>query len=349
MQRLRLYDMKLSSLPTDSGVCQSDTVAVADIVNSCQERLLFCKEASEDGWWGGWAEMAFSVNRAFPYLTLPREVARMEMVDVCQRPVQIQNQFYEYLRFGDGRMPRTCASRCWNQNLQVYSRNVVPTFADLTNGPQILTCYLTDPADAGKRVLLQGTDNNGNVIYSQAGTDQVNGIYVYLRAPFASAPVQFNTITGIQKDMTSGNVQIFQTDPKSGAQVLLVTMEPSEMTAGYRRYLFDPLRFNLCCPGSDATSVALTAIVKLDLIPAQVDQDNLLIQCKEALVSEAQSLRYSKVDNKNAQAMSLKCHLDAVKLLNGQLTHFMGMNEPAVEFAPFGSARLTRLRVGQMM
>jgi len=319
------------------------------MANTCQRRLLYAKEANEDSWWGTWAEMQFSVNRTTPYLTLPREVARLEMVDVCQRPVQVQNQFFEYLRFGNGRMGQSCRNRCWPNALQVYSRNVVPTFVDISAPPQILTCYMTDPADAGKRVLLQGTDNNGQTIYSQDGLNQVQGIYVVLRSPFVSAPVQFNTITGIQKDMTSGNVQIFSTDPATGAQVLLLTMEPSEMTSGYRRYLFDPLRFNQCCPGSDATSVSLTAIVKLDLIPVQVDQDYLLIQNLEALIEEAQSVRYSEVDNKDSKAMANEKHIQAIRLLNGELGHFLGISEPAVEFAPFGSAKLSRLRIGRMM
>jgi len=346
--RLRLYDMKLSSLPTDSGVCQSDTVRIADIVNACQERLLFCKEVGDEGWFGSWAEMSFTVSRTNPYITLPREVARFEMVDVCQRPVQVNNQLAEYMLFGNGRMPKSYRCR-FPWHTQVYARNFVPTMTDLSSPPQIVTCYMTDAADAGKRVLIQGTDNNGNVVLSQDGENQVQGIYVYLRAPFASAPVQFNTITGIQKDFTSGNVQIMQTSPSTGAQVLLTTMAPSEMTSSYRRYLFNPLPCN-CCPGVDTPeSVGLTAIVKLDLVPVQVDTDYCLITCKEALVCEAQSLRLSKIDNKESQAMSLKFHNDAVKLLIAQLGHYNGINDPAVEFAPFGTAKLSRLRIGQMM
>lgn len=84
----------MSDGPEVVGICQADVAGCARICNSAQRRLLMAKEASEDGWWGGWAEMAFTVDRSNPYLTLPREVARLEMVDVCQRPVQIQNQFY---------------------------------------------------------------------------------------------------------------------------------------------------------------------------------------------------------------------------------------------------------------
>lgn len=300
--------------------------------------------------------MAFTLNKNNPYLTLPREVARLELVDVCGRPVQVNNQFVEYLQFGNGRLPKTCCrsgffgAPWWPRNLEAYTRNNVPTFTDLSSPPQMLRVYGTDPADFGKRVLLQGTDQNGNTIYSQDGTNQVIGEYVYLRSPFTTAVNQFSTITGVQKDLTSGGIQLFQVSPATGAQVLLLTMEPSEQTASYRRYLFDPLCWQSlwtnCCPGSTATTVQATAICKLDLIPAQVDQDYCLIQNLEALICEAQSMRLSEVDNKNSQAMAVNHHTQAIRLLNGELAHFLGIDDPAIMFAPFGSARLAKQRIG---
>ncbi len=128
-------------------------------------------------------------------------------------------------------------------------------------------------------------------------------------------------------------------------------MEPSEQTAAYRRYFFNPLPLS-CCPVTvtiPPQPITVTAIAKLELLPVQVDQDYLLIQSVEAMVQEAQSWRYSKVDNKNAQALSINAHTQAVRMLNGQLTHYLGMDEPAVAFRPFGSARLERQRIGTMI
>lgn len=348
--RLRLFDIKLSDFPEVLGFCASDTARIAKAANACNRRLLYCREAGDEGWWGTFAEMLFTVSRTQPYLTLPREVARLEVVDVCNRPRPVQNQFYEYLQYGNGRMPRLHPCRHWPGLTQIYARNVVPTFTDLSNAPQLLACYMTNPADFGKRVLLQGTDNNGVTILSQDGINPVSGEYVNLRTPFITTTNRFNTITGIQKDLTLGPVQIFQVDPNTGAQVLLVTMEPSETTAAYRRYLFNPLPHN-CCPGPTAPNgtVQITAIVKLEFIPMQVDTDYSLICNVEALTEEAQALRLSRVDNKNSKAMSQERHLQAVRLLNGELTHYMGLDKPAVEFAPFGSARLRRQNIGTML
>lgn len=300
MQRLRLYDCRNSRLPGLVGICPADTPSVANIVNAAQRRLVLCREASDEGWWGSWAEVAFNVlSRTSPYITCPREIARIERIDICQRPVPIHNQFMEYLDFGNGRMPH----RCPHDNLGItngYTRNNAVLFRDLGPGPQIIRIYATNPADinANRRVLVQGVDSNGNVVYSQDGFNQTTGIFVPVSSPFSDTPMSFNSIDGIQKDVTSGPIQIFQVDPVSGAQVLLSTMEPSELTASYRRYYFNQLPCNCChVPQLGTQPLQVTAIVKLELIPVVVDTDYLLIQNLEAITEECQSIRLSEVDN----------------------------------------------------
>lgn len=363
MQRLRLTDARASRLPTVSGLCQADVVGVANVVNSAQRRLLYCKEASEESWWGTWAEMAFTVSQTNPYLTLPREVARLEGINVCERPVPIFNQFYEYLQFGNGRLPKTFQTCRRPFIQQIFTRNNVPTFVDLGPAPQLIAVYLTDPTDAlVKRVLVQGLDNNGNIVYSQDNLNQVQGVFVTLQSPFAMAtmpgqtiPLQWSQMTGFQKDITAGNVQVFQVDPVTGAQVLLLTMEPSETTASYRRYYFDRLPFNCCfssqtaLPQATAQNITVTAIAKLELIPVMVDTDYCLLQNLEALIEEAESLRYSEIDTPAAKQFTAVHHNNAVRLLNGELTHYLGENFPSVNFAPFGAARLEYKKIGLMV
>lgn len=349
MQRLRLYDLRLSRLPTAIGFCRTDIPSIAQYVNGADRRLVMGKEAGDEGWWGTWAEMAFNVGRDNPYLTTPRSVARLELATVCENPVQIQNQFYEYLDFGNGRLPKRFRT-CRPHLVEIFTRNTVPTFVDLTNPPQIIRVYSTDAGDADKRVLLQGTDNNGNVIRSLDTFNPTTGIFVSLASPstFVDAPMQFNTITGIQKDVTLGDVQIFQVDPTTGQQIKLLTMEPSEQTASYRRYYFDALPSN-CCPSvSSANTVTVTAIVKLDLIPVQVDTDYTLIQNAEAIIEECQAIRYSEMDSPGAKQLSRERHNAAIGLLNGELAHYLGTDKPAINFKPFGSARLSKKYVGKL-
>lgn len=353
--RLRLYDLRVhTSLPSDVGYCRSDIPNIAAIVNSAQRRLLYAKEAGDEGWHGTWAEIAFTVSRTAPYWTAPREVARLAGVNICERPVPVQNQFFEYLQFGNGRLPKSFLT-CESSMKQVFTRNNVPTFVDLSTPPQFLRVYFTDPADiqAGKRVLLQGTDNNDVPINTQDGLNLVNGVFVVAQSPFASPIYRFNTLTGVQKDITNGQVKVYQADPTTGAQVLLLTMEPGEETASYRRYYFNNLPASCCPPVTTPVVVpqtlTLTGIVKLDLIPVVVDTDYCLIQNAEALVEEAQSVRYSKIDTEAAKKMAAEKHIQAIRLLNGELAHYLGIDEPAVEFAPFGAAHLSKIKVGSLI
>ena len=356
MQRLRLYDVRLSRLQRAIGVCSADINTIAEYVNTAQRRLLFCKEAGDEGFNGTWAEIAFNVSRTQPYVTLPREIARFEAVNVCNNPVSVQNQFYEYLEFGNGRLPKIRGCACQNP-LQVYSRNNVPLFTDLPVGSSnFIQAFASDAADQTgiKRVLIQGLDQNGVTVYSQDGSNRVLGLPVPLVAPFSSsAPTQFTSITGIQKDITVGPVQFFAVDATTGAQTLILTMEPGEQTAWYRRYYFDPLPFNCCQtlpPVQPSTPgiVQVTTICKLELIPVVVDTDYLLFQNLEAVIEEASAVRYSEIDSPTAKQMEARKHQQAVAMLNGELTHYFSSQNPAILVQPFGSAKLSRVKVGMI-
>lgn len=353
MGRLRFYDCRVSRLPQAVGLCQGDTNRLAQYFNSAQSRLVMCREAGEEGWYGGWAEVQFTLSQSTPYITFGPDVARLELVDLCNSPIQVNNQFTEYLRYGNGRLPKqfqSCHRGCWTP--QAYTRNNSATFTDLTNAPQAVAVYPGSDADVGKRVLLQGLDNNGNTIYSQDGASQITGIFVTLAQPFVLAPMQFNSITGIQKDLTEATVTFFQIDPTSGAQVQLLVMQPWETTAWYRRYYFNNLPQTCCGPINNPSQprvVTLTGIVKLELTPLASDTDYLLIQNLEAMIEECQSVRYSTMDTPNAKQMELLKHKNAVGLLNGEINHYLGSESPAVNLSVFGSARLQKQAIGTLI
>jgi len=362
VRRLRLLDLRLSRLPTALGLCVSDINSIAARVNAAESRLLICREAGDEGWWGSWCEMAFTVSQAAPYWTAPRNVARIEAVSVCDRPIRLENDFYEYLRFGNGRLPkqffqeRHCLTQC-------LARNNAPGFLDITSPPQYVAVYSTSPSDAGQRILVQGQDPNGVDYWTLDGPNRVKGYYVTVKAPFSIVSdgngnaIPFSAITGYQKGGTVGYIQFQQMSPSSGAQVPLHTMDPSETTGWYRRYYFDSLPFSCCqsggpppCPAPPPPPqpIQVTAIVKLDPIPVRFDTDYLVLQNLEAIIEECQALRYEEMDDTNAKTFATLHHKTAVGLLNGELVHYMGKNQPAVIFAPFGSARLERQKIGCM-
>lgn len=349
--------MRLSRLPGLLGLCQGDVPGICGYLNAAQERLLKCRESGGESWWGTWAEVAFGgISRAEPFITTPREIARIEKINVCRRPVMIQNQFYEYLDFGNGRMPQRFRDN-WCL-LQGYTRNNTPTFADITNGPKIIRVFATDPADVGatKRVFFSGLDPQNEPIWTTDSLNQVQGQFVPIQSPFSDASIQMNAVYGVQKDPTVGQVQIFQVDPTTGVQSLILTMQPNELVSGYRRYYINNLpcdccnstAANHCDPTVTPQPIQILAIVKLEPIPVNSDTDYLLLQNSEALIHECQSVRYDSMDSPNAKNYALEHHTSAVRLLQGELVHYLGKDKPAVNFAPFGSARLERVKIGMI-
>jgi len=182
-------------------------------------------------------------------------------------------------------------------------------------------------------------------------TNYVQGVYLTLASPFVATQFIVGQITGIQKDVTAGQVQIVAIDPTTGAQTTLLTMEPGETTAWYRRYFLASLP-NDCCrlpPFTVPQPLTVTAIAKLELIPVVTDPDFLLIQNLEALKHEAMAYRYSKMDTAEAKKLEADNHLAAIRLLIGEIRHYLGQDLPAINFSPFGSARLSRQRIGSMI
>jgi len=344
-QRLRLQDLRSSRFPRILGMCQTNIPGIAQAANDCQAQLLYDKAAGDESWHGTFAEIAFNVSQSAPFITLPREIARLESVTVCNNPVALNNAFAEYLRFGNGRMT---ASRCrCPGELAGYARNNAVTFTDLSNAPQLIRVYRTSDQDDGKRTLIQGVDSNGVVVYSTDVADRVQGVFLYFDSVPVTTALSFNRLTGIQKDITAGQVEYYQVDPTTGEEVLLLTMQPSETTASYRRYYFSDLPSSCCpVPGQAEGTVQVTAIAKLDLIPVISDTDYLLLQNLEAMIEQAQAIRLMEADTDSAQRMSEVHHQRAIRMLIGENSHFNGINDPAVGFAPFAR---DPLNIGQLI
>ena len=359
MNRITLRDVRLSRLPEVIGKCADDLVGVAAFVNQAQEQLVKC--GGESGWYGGWAKVAFNITRCNPYITLPREFARAINLDVCKFPIRIQNEFYEFLPDGIGLQDfcKIPTASDWCGALEGYERGVFPTMIDLTPTNQLLRVYLTDPRDAGARVLIgPALDQNGNNIYSQDGLNQVNGFYLPLAQPFTTSAFIVTGFNAVQKDATYGDVLLYQVDATTGAQVLLSRYKPDEINPAYRRYFIHKVPCscnsvavpgNPCGPGVVTPgTVTVTAMVKLEYLPANRDTDFLVIGNIPALISECKSIRYSDMDTPAARGFRDANHKDAIKYLNDELQHYLGQLMPAINLAPFGTARLQRAGIGRI-
>lgn len=340
--RTNFAAVRRSRIPENLGIDSENRPALASYVNEAQTRLV--QAAGEAGWWGSWARMAFTVNRDDPYITVPREVARLIDIDVCRTPVRIQNQFYEFLQFGVGEQRPDCNNRANGScGVQAYDRGEFPTFKDITPGSMVRV-YWTNPADNTKRIFFGGTDSTGLPIYSIDSGHQVDGFFLNLDAvqPFVEYMVPIGTLTAISKDITYGPVQVFEVSLTTGDQTLIAVLAPNETNASYRRYYLHGLP-RRCCECSVATEGAqVSALAKLEIVPVAVDTDYLLIGNIPALKEECLSIRYSEMDTDQAMKMSEFKHKKAIRLLNQELIHYLGKQQPAIGFKPFGNDTLER-------
>lgn len=358
MARLTLNHMRRKTrLPQVLGYCVDDAPNIADAINAAQERLIFAIESGDQGWYGTWARMVFNVLPSNAYITLGRYGSRLMNVAVCRKPFAVANEFSEFLEFGNGILPTIWCGQsqsCAGVEPTIVARGEVPSFRDLAGAGRLIRVRALDPLDtiSGKRVLIQGTDAYDNIIYSLNVTDRITGVYLTVADPFVDTPMILNSLTGIQKDVTAGQIQFYDVDPVTAEETLILTMEPSETVAGYKRYVLNNLPPS-CCPQvrdiHGNLTVQVEALVKLNYIPVVVDSDYLLLQNSEAIIAECQSARYSTMDDPNAKKMAMAAHKDAIRLLQGELAHQYGTDNPAIGFYPFGSARLERQGIGLLI
>jgi hypothetical protein len=368
--RVTLSSVQQSMLPQAIGLCAADLPHIAAYVNRAQERLINC--GGETGWIGGWQHVAFPLSVCHPYFTLPPEWSRVINMDVCRFPIRIQNEFYEYLEAGPGLqgcpMPRNANDLKelnktpnfgnWRRNqcgaLQGFERGMnFPLFRDITPVDQYVKIYITNPLDVGKRVLIgPAWDQNGNPIYTLDGNNQVNGFYLTLQNPSITSSMIVSRIDGIQKDSTYGQVIFKQLDAVSGTEVTLSKFAPWETIPTYRRYYINAVRFQPLCPQSPCVApegtplppreVMVNALVKLAYTPALLATDFLIIGCIPALIEECKSIRFMDMDAPGAPQNAEVYHRRAIKMLQDEMRTYLGELQPAVNFAPFGTARLNR-------
>lgn len=349
-----LKDLRQSRFPEAIGACYADQNRIAAAANECVQRLIIDPRQPDTGWFGTWVPMVFTVTRTNPYITAPRGIARLMLMDVCRTPIKMQNQFYEYLWAGTGLLPvNVCSSnssRCISE-LQTQSllRGYYPTLADVpTTNAYYIRAYPTDPLDVGKKILVQAYDQNDFKIYGLTNMQQMEGFYLTLDYPFVTsdAIVGPQGIYAIQKDYTYGDVPLTAVDVDTGVETQLSRFEPGETRPWYPRYYLDSLP-QYCC--NSTASIQVNAMAKRDYYPVAVDQDWLLIGNVPALISEAQAVYHDGIQEGAASVMSLKKHNNAILLLQGELDHYMGKESPAINVSLFGTAQLRNQSIGSLI
>lgn len=338
--RIKLSDVMASRIPQAVGFCNSDTVAVASLINEATQRLIGA--ASQTGWWGGWARAVFSVSKTNPYLTIPPQFARAVNFDACRTPISLGNEWVEFLEDGIG-LQTICDGLNGCSVRAAYSRGSVPTAFDLPDANSYIRVYYTNSRDVGKRILFSGVKDANDVgVYTADGLNKVDGFFLVFQAPFSTSTFVVKSVSDIAKSETYGDIVIRAVNASTGAETFLSRLTSKETNASYRRYYFHALPCACCpCPSTPGF-VQITAMLKYEFIPVSQPTDFLIIGNIPALKEEVMSLRFSEMDSVNGTQLAESHHRKAVKLLNDELNHYMNRDEPAINVGPFQTIGLGR-------
>lgn len=341
--RTTFSDFRQSRIPQAIGLCAADIPRMLSYCNEATERLI--RAGGDTGWWGGWYRTAFTVADDGT-ITLPREVARVANVSVCDVPIRIHNEWYEFLEAGVG--PQQDLTGCTSQcgYLQMFDRGTVATQVDIATSNKKLRVFATDSRDYGKRILIKGLDNNQRVIHSTSGSMDVDGMFLTLASPFTDSDSIYTKITGVSKDYTYGDVLLYEVDIDTGAQVLLAIYGPTEINPSYRRYYINNLPAT-CCGGSE--DVVVVGMAKIEFIPVTQDTDFLPIGNIPALKQECMAIWNEEKDSLKTRELAMVQHSSAIRLLQQELVHYLGRQRPAVNMPVFGSAKLENHGIGTLV
>lgn len=341
--RVTLQDLANSRAPSTLGLCAGDFARLSSYANQAVQELI--NVAGETGFVGGWAKVVFEVSCESPYITLPREFARLINIAPCRWGVPLFNQFYEVLEAGIG-LQTPCQGRYGCGLQAAFERDNVVTMVDLPSSGHFLRLYVTDARDINKRVIFTGVkDANGVGVYSTDVQNQINGFAMVLNQPFVTSNFIVTAFAGVIKDVTYGDVVLKAVDGTTGVETQLARYAPTETRPSYRRYYLQagcPLPVN-----STSATRHVTALAKYEFQPVSEPTDFLIISSIPALKAQMEAIRFSEMDNPNAQAMALLKHRHAVKLLNQEMAHYHG-EKPAINLALFGTAKLEYAGVGRV-
>ncbi len=337
--RTTLAQLRASRIPAYLGLCATDP-RIVQWCNEAQQRLL-----TGGDWVGTYGRYVFCLDEGC--ITWPRQIATIDAVAVCDRPIQVRNEWFEFLDSGPWIQSGDSCNNDSNSpfcnrygGLQLYDRGEAVTFADIRGTNKKIKVYIDNANDAGKTILIQGYDENGQWILTDDGS--TDGELVTLAALPVTTTHFFSSITGIQKQVTKGNVRLYEYDTDEATQRAIAVYEPDETTPVYRRSIIpglSQLSNNGCCnTDEDCTTKTVTVMAKLAFIPVVKDTDYLIISNLGAMKLAMKALQMEENNQFQDADYLMNGRYDAagkkvggaVQILEDELRRYLGQSVPSL-------------------
>lgn len=311
--RRTLADLRASRIPNRLGVCATDP-RVLQWANSAMERLITLGH-----WWGTCQRMLICATDGC--ITMPREVATLEAVAICNRPVPIHDFWFEFLENGGG--IRTTNS-CWRE---ANYRGRFPTFNSIIGLNKKLNFVCDVPDDIGKQVLALGYDQNLNWIRTQQNGVWSDGeLIAYAQGAGTNSVNLFSSVTDLQIPATmAGQSWLYEYDTTALTQRLIGHYQAGETRPAYGRYFFPSINSSVAAQ-SPCGTIPIEAMAKLEFIPLVNDTDYLIIGNLPALEEMMVALMRAEdqTDSVSANTILATATTTARGILDAELDHYLG-------------------------
>lgn len=231
-------------------------------------------------------------------VVFPRYVGSVRKINQCRYPLQIENNWYQFLNYNTG-----CDVDAWQRGrghvMVTTGPTPVPAFSSIYGDGRYVRIYPSTKDDVGVEVQLFGEDNNGQPLRTNNhdGTWS-DGITVTVALPYGSTNIFIRRIDRVLKPKTQGTLRAYAYWAVNDVLEDLAMWEPTEISPTYSRYMI-----NAYCQttgvsngsqSSPCDKSGIMAMVKLRYIPVEVDSDLVLIDNVEALKYMVQSIRYGE-------------------------------------------------------
>jgi hypothetical protein len=331
--------------------------ALADVASACPDSALFVSYVNQAARQllhrGSW-ESSVQKLRICSYtgcIVWPRWVEVPLAMMTCNRPFPIKGNWFEFMPVDGGEL----RGGNWNfgpnylggtgtpygpygvRAVAGVNETYTPVFREIVGQSQYLRAYITRSADIGKTMTIFGIDDNGQEIRTtHPDGNYREGVVVTFANPFAGPSFKIREITRVLKDKTAGIVSLFQYDADGDQLIDCAIYQPSETNPQYVKTVTNPgLYLNRRNSDGERCATPFTALVKIKFIPAESDDDIIIVSNLDALKLMIMSIKRGDagdIDGKRA------FEADAVRELNLQLRNSQPLDQIPVSINPFGTA-----------
>ena len=272
----------------------------------------------------------------------PRWVGTILSANFCGQQSRGANYWFQFLPLGGENWKSISASlqsgRCGgniileNSGTSCVSRNIP------CGRLAYVRAYPGVKQDVGKKITIFGLNEYGQPLKQLINGTWQEGYTLTLSLNYAVTPFTMRRIDRILKDKTQAEVRLYYNFPDNNDLLDAAEYAPSETS---------PLRMTSVVHGtrpqncSNCSSV--DALVKLEFIPVETDNDVVLIDNLDALQTMMFSSRY-RTSGEIAQANALE--IDSIRELNYGLRDKFPIEQFECSFNPFGTARLEKVTCG---